>query len=286
MSQPKHKLPPRDEIERFAADMAQEAHLLDNPLPRDIDFDEEKMRAIQQRLFAMQPPLPPSFTDPLFIAFSSRYLPALATALRTLSLDTQRKAFSALVQILSLLPVLRDPYFRRFFGSPQAAGLPTLLARAFVQGIDWLRPSGPGPLCDLFFHMLIWGDPATGDDAQTCFDKRVRAGLAAKVASLEQSPSIARLDATQQAQIARLHKALSTLEHLTAQGVSARTWVEAQRGLQENDIPGLQDCAACFDDDKELFLCSKCKTVKYCSQECQLKDWKAGHKIRCYETTY
>ena len=231
--------------------------------------------------------MPQSFTDPLYIAFSANYLPALAAALRTLSPDTQRKAFSTLLQILSLLPDPEaDPYFRRFLGSPHVVGLPTLVASAFVRGVDWLRPSGPGNLCNLVFYMLVWCDPGMGDDAQTCIDKAARDPLTTKVAVLQSTPDFARLDARQRAMVERLVKALTTLEHAPKAGMSAPMWLAAQRELAENAVRGLNECAVCAEEDEELFLCSKCKTVKYCSKECQLRAWKEGHKIRCFETAF
>jgi hypothetical protein len=41
-------------------------------------------------------------------------------------------------------------------------------------------------------------------------------------------------------------------------------------------------CFVCKKDEKDfkLFQCSVCKSVKYCSQECQKLDWKS-HKIIC-----
>ena len=31
-------------------------------------------------------------------------------------------------------------------------------------------------------------------------------------------------------------------------------------------------------------LCSACKKVYYCSKDCQVKDWKSGHKTSCVKT--
>ena len=30
-----------------------------------------------------------------------------------------------------------------------------------------------------------------------------------------------------------------------------------------------------------LLQCAKCKAAAYCSKECQIRDWKAGHKRDC-----
>lgn len=231
--------------------------------------------------------MPESFTDPLHIAFSANYLPALATALRTLSLDTQRKAFSTLLQILSMLPDPEvDPYFRRFLGSPHANGLPTLVASTFVRGVDWLRPSGPGNLCNLIFYMLVWCDPAMGDDGQTSIDKHPRDALANKVTNIQGEPNFARLDARQRAMVERLVKALNTLEHTPKAGMPAPMWLASQRELAEDAVRGLNDCTVCREEDEELSLCSKCKMVKYCSKECQLRAWREGHKIRCFDAAF
>lgn len=43
-------------------------------------------------------------------------------------------------------------------------------------------------------------------------------------------------------------------------------------------------CGNCFSVEKgrgvKMSMCSRCRMVHYCSQECQKKDWKV-HKIRC-----
>ena len=34
-------------------------------------------------------------------------------------------------------------------------------------------------------------------------------------------------------------------------------------------------------DDRKLLMCSQCRSVRYCSRECQRAHWKAGHKAEC-----
>ena len=34
-------------------------------------------------------------------------------------------------------------------------------------------------------------------------------------------------------------------------------------------------------DDKKLLNCSQCRSVRYCSRECQRAHWRAGHKAEC-----
>ena len=34
-------------------------------------------------------------------------------------------------------------------------------------------------------------------------------------------------------------------------------------------------------NELHLFKCSRCQVARYCSKECQTKDWKDGHKVAC-----
>lgn len=43
----------------------------------------------------------------------------------------------------------------------------------------------------------------------------------------------------------------------------------------------LEKCGSCGLPKPDMKKCSRCKKVVYCSKECQLKDWKAGHKHVC-----
>jgi hypothetical protein len=42
-------------------------------------------------------------------------------------------------------------------------------------------------------------------------------------------------------------------------------------------------CRHCNSEDLKLELkkCSQCKSVQYCSEECQVADWRAEHKKEC-----
>lgn len=44
-------------------------------------------------------------------------------------------------------------------------------------------------------------------------------------------------------------------------------------------------CYACGTGEGTLRLCSHCKSVKYCSEFCQMMHWKHGHKDWCGEST-
>ena len=39
--------------------------------------------------------------------------------------------------------------------------------------------------------------------------------------------------------------------------------------------------ARCRAGLKKPLVCSQCKAAAYCSKDCQVKDWKAGHKQAC-----
>ena len=45
----------------------------------------------------------------------------------------------------------------------------------------------------------------------------------------------------------------------------------------------VSSCALCGAGLKKLLVCSQCKAAAYCSKECQVRDWKAGHKEECVE---
>jgi hypothetical protein len=62
-----------------------------------------------------------------------------------------------------------------------------------------------------------------------------------------------------------------------------------QSGTDAN--PALVECAVCHRKPGDpgvpatLKLCGGCRTTRYCSTECQRKDWKMGHKEVCKSLT-
>eukprot|EP00953_Heterococcus_sp_UTEX-ZZ885_P020869 11681-Heterococcus_DN1.PRE.1 len=49
--------------------------------------------------------------------------------------------------------------------------------------------------------------------------------------------------------------------------------------VKEQSTPSGCNAAGCSKTAKKW--CAQCHAVKYCSRECQLLDWKAGHKAVC-----
>ncbi|KAF8658594.1 hypothetical protein HU200_059055 [Digitaria exilis] len=54
---------------------------------------------------------------------------------------------------------------------------------------------------------------------------------------------------------------------------------QRKQGPAAGEVAGPGPCAACGGVTTKK--CSRCKRVRYCSQECQTKHWQAGHKFKC-----
>ncbi|KAJ1303896.1 hypothetical protein OPQ81_008308 [Rhizoctonia solani] len=165
----------RNEAILFTDMMAKNARL-DEPLPADQDFSEAEDKEIQSQLQAMDI-LPQEAKSVMWAAFCAKHVSKLARNLRDLSLETQPKAFSTYVQILSLLPeASEEPYYRMFLSSPESRLLSNLIGNNFARGILWRNPSGPGFICGLLIELLFWCDTAEGDDKKSPMDASVHAG--------------------------------------------------------------------------------------------------------------
>ena len=221
--------------------------------------------------------------DSIYKAFSAAYLPALANALRAVDPKTQPIALANFVEIFSLLP---DPtanaYFRRFlFNKSLVADIPTIVTTAFVEGIAWKRPSGPGPICALLKNLLIWGDSALGDDGRSCWNADLRKRLFVKVSGLNKTAANnPALEASQREHIDRLDGLLGLLD---AGLCNTGGFVNSSRGGSSRDVVGAA-CATCKGEAK--MTCSTCKVTRYCGQACQKRDWKAGHKYGCFKVSF
>lgn len=219
--------------------------------------------------------LPPFARQDIWSVFAAHHIVQLASSLRVLSHDTQPQALATLVQILSLLPDPKnEPYFRRFLRHPtQLKGIPTLVAAAFVRGIGWKSPSGPGQICTLLIHFLFWGD-AQGDDGKASIDAEVRVALSKKLEELTTITSFEALDRMQKVEIQRLMGILNAIEQMPENYYlqSTRQYLEDQLTICAN-----ADC-----DEEADLTCSRCKTTRYCGKQHQTWHWKNGHKLRCF----
>ena len=51
---------------------------------------------------------------------------------------------------------------------------------------------------------------------------------------------------------------------------------------KEDEIDNIQfKCSGCSKMGSNYMKCGKCRIKRYCSKECQIADWKAGHKKEC-----
>lgn len=178
-------------------------------------------------------------------------------------------------------PQILSAYFRRFLRtSSQMESVPTIVAAAFVRGVAWKRPSGPGHICSLMCHMLQWCDTTLGDDNNASIDSATRKDLYTKVGLLCEDTRFTTFDRIQQVEMKRLHGMLNAVEHM---GGPTGYYLTSSRQYLEGSC-GDDSCPVCMEEAEQL--CSKCKTVRYCGKACQTKDWKAGHKTKCFKALY
>jgi hypothetical protein len=221
--------------------------------------------------------LPTEAVRTLWSSFIVHHILSLASTLRTLSYETQPQAIGTLVQILSLLPDPKEnAYFRKFLLSSHSAGLPNLIAEYFIRGVAWKRPSGPGFICKLLMHFIVWCDPSQGDDHKACINTDFRIRLGQKVILLRSRPQFHSLDGDQRLDIQRLEEFLVCVQCMPEDSFVRGARDNLQKCLDVCDGP---DCA----QPAELW-CSKCKGVRYCGRDCQTRHWGGEHKLWCFTT--
>jgi hypothetical protein len=59
--------------------------------------------------------------------------------------------------------------------------------------------------------------------------------------------------------------------------------VDAAGGVSSKVKPS-KPCTQCGELFPKLHRCTRCKAVSYCSKQCQVAHWKAGHKQVCKES--
>ena len=214
-------------------------------------------------------------------AFAGYHLPQLSSSILSLSHSTQRRALSTHIQILSLLPSPNtEPYFRRFIISPLSHGIATRVVDVFLKGIDWQRPSGPGHICALVNHLLVWGDATQGSDGKAPISSDLRVQLAGKLDLLTATPQFSEsLPESQQVEIKGLRDVLTNIG--SSEGNTCLRLMREHLVTQMVDRCAKEGCVG-----KAELTCAKCKSVRYCGKECQKWHWKNGHKLRCHQTMY
>ena len=226
--------------------------------------------------------LPPRALDTIYLAFSAKYLTALVRILKTLSRETQPKAYSTLIQIFALLPEPKaNPYVRQVLRSERAAGLPNLVVQAYLAGVELRRPAGPGHFCTLMINLFFWCDVEMGDDQRASVDKDARAALVTRLQAFQGTNEYAALDRYQSIEVDRLMGMLGAVENMPTGPMPVGYYLISTRQHLEGSVTGQRECDVCVDEDAGL-LCSKCKSVRYCGKECQARAWKDGHKYKCF----
>ena len=267
----------------LAAQLAKNARL-DNPLPPNVDFSPTEQKEVQSQINAMMI-LPEFALADFWSAFIAHHLQKLVSTLHNLSRDTQRQAFSTLIQIMSLLGgpnANGSSYFRKFLTNKALCiGLPNLIADSFVKGIEWKRPSGPGSICTLIIDMLFWCATSLGDDGKSSIDKQTRTELAAKLQGLIANPSFERLPELQCVDISRLQRVLKAIE-----GMPEDYYLKSSHEYLVGQAEGICGNSVCETGEEPRMQCSKCKSVRYCCAACQKVHWRNGHKLRCFDTPY
>ena len=74
-------------------------------------------------------------------------------------------------------------------------------------------------------------------------------------------------------------------EAAEARGVGTQLYEPKCRSCAGCGVAGVgREAQAQAQVELKLKACARCKTVYYCSRECQKLDWKRGHKKVCAET--
>ncbi|KIY71993.1 hypothetical protein CYLTODRAFT_368413 [Cylindrobasidium torrendii FP15055 ss-10] len=277
----------------MAAALAQNLRI-SKPLPVDTDFTDAESIEVQTQIKALAI-LPRRVLDAIYLAFTAKYLAALVEALKKASLSTQKTAVSAWIQAISILPEPKNnSYLRRFLlNNDLVAGLPNLIVERFLAGITWAKPDGLGNICSLIMNTLQWCDTALGDDGHASVSKANREALEKKLAEYIERFKAAGKDMSRRdvrpdldtIELNRLHGMLRAIEHMPGPPGTTGYYLKSTKDYLLGQIPGQEECDLCMDEEA-AHVCSRCKSVRYCSTECQGKAWKEGHRMRCFTCAF
>ncbi|KZV65499.1 hypothetical protein PENSPDRAFT_689827 [Peniophora sp. CONT] len=271
----------RKECMATADSLAQKVQLLEGQA-RDVEVDlsEDEMSAFIE-LKAHILSLPDHTRESVILAFSAKYLPALAHALCTSSIDTQRRAATAYINIFLMLgtpfpPKPCNPYLRRLLMSVASALLNDI-------GTENIREA-----CKLVYVVIVLGDKSRGDDGRACIDQALRSELKNKLEPLKlaSGPIVSRSDENQGFQIGHLADTLGIIDDERIASAPMDYLAVVRRGALEVGVSSDENawCEVCSADSE--LKCSRCKATWYCGTTCQSRAWKEEHKLRCFDCTF
>ncbi|KAH8822667.1 hypothetical protein DL96DRAFT_304462 [Flagelloscypha sp. PMI_526] len=276
------------EMNAFAAMLADNALLTpQHQLGAGVDMDEAQQKSLRMQLSAMAP-FPNFFQVDMWSTFAARYLPALHSALKNLSFSAQRTWASYLICILTLMGGPKDNvYLRKYLISESGTGFAQLVASLVSSSnpaIQSFHPSGPGHIASFIIDLLFWCPPEQGDDERASIDLPTRTLLRTWTGSIQQI-SENELDDFQQIELQRLVGVLESIDNMPSPPDQPAFFVNSTKQYladqTETICAGRDMC-----DEYPQHRCAKCKTIRYCSQDCQTWAWKNGHKLRCHKTEY
>ncbi|KAF8596674.1 hypothetical protein BDV93DRAFT_454477 [Ceratobasidium sp. AG-I] len=270
------------EVTSFNKELAKKAHI-EPPLSPGADLTQDDCKAVQIQLQDLRA-LPLNLRQIVWHEFTASQLTPLTTALCVLSQDTQPLAVNTLIQVLSLVPDYEpERYYRRFLYSPQSRGLADAVGRAFVRGVEYKRPSGLNAIGNLLYQLQIWGNEKQSDDGLSVFNSDVRKALTAKLDhDLRHDPALIEyLNRNPKFMMLRALFHLQLSEYTTEESMSAQFRPQIE-GQSEYCRRGDMDSCG----EEAVMRCSKCKSVKYCSAECQAVHWNKGHKFHYFKPKF
>lgn len=186
-----------------------------------------------------------------------------------------------------------------FLFSDAARGIPNLVARAYVEGVQLIKPCRTIDLVRLLMTCLVCGQNLEGDDSEPSISREWRDKVLNKLGGPIDEEYLRTPGVDLQDPVIKLSCSLECIDVLPEGG----DFLKVKRTREEDPVK----CSGCeeVDQSPDPLCCSVCTTVTYCSKECQSefcirleislfdlsitdmclkeKDWKIRHQALCYK---